>query len=175
MQTAAVWFWGANLWVFAQSNVNYSKIFDLDQNHLTHKEIWKVYFYSYCSQNSIIVGIYMPSLPYCWTLEPIVIFTNQGIRLFEISIHINRIRLKQEFGFYLNNNIRVLCFEWHTFTIEFNYVYIHFIMTVNHITSSTVAFNSRFPCWNNGLSSTAVLFGSVYRYISLFLNTDSPF
>ncbi|KAJ9550291.1 hypothetical protein OSB04_014336 [Centaurea solstitialis] len=39
--TAAVWFWGANLWVFAQANVNYSKIFDLDQNHLTHKEIWK--------------------------------------------------------------------------------------------------------------------------------------
>lgn len=42
LQTAAVWFWGANLWVFAQSNVNYSKIFDLDQNHLTYKEIWKV-------------------------------------------------------------------------------------------------------------------------------------
>ena len=42
LQTAAVWFWGANLWVFAQANVNYSKIFDLDQNHLTHKEIWKV-------------------------------------------------------------------------------------------------------------------------------------
>ncbi|GJX79558.1 ERD1/XPR1/SYG1 protein, partial [Tanacetum coccineum] len=40
-KTAAVWFWGANLWVFAQSNVNYSKIFDLDQNHLSHKEIWK--------------------------------------------------------------------------------------------------------------------------------------
>ncbi|KAI7732602.1 hypothetical protein M8C21_023748, partial [Ambrosia artemisiifolia] len=39
--TAAVWFWGANLWVFSQSNVNYSKIFDLDQNHLTHKDIWK--------------------------------------------------------------------------------------------------------------------------------------
>lgn len=37
-----VWFWGINLWVFAQANVNYAKIFDLDQNHLSHREIWKV-------------------------------------------------------------------------------------------------------------------------------------
>lgn len=37
-----VWLWGVNLWVFAQSNVNYVKIFDLDQDHLTHREVWKV-------------------------------------------------------------------------------------------------------------------------------------
>jgi hypothetical protein len=37
-----VWLWGVNLWVFSQANVGYAKIFDLDQNHLTHKEIWKV-------------------------------------------------------------------------------------------------------------------------------------
>lgn len=37
-----IWLWGANLWVFAQGSVSYSKIFDLDQNHLTHREIWKV-------------------------------------------------------------------------------------------------------------------------------------
>ena len=42
LQTMMVWFWGINLWVFAQANVNYSKIFDLDQNHLSHREIWKV-------------------------------------------------------------------------------------------------------------------------------------
>lgn len=40
-----VWFWGINLWVFVQSNVNYPKIFDLDQNHLTHREIWKVPYF----------------------------------------------------------------------------------------------------------------------------------
>ncbi|KAL6983239.1 hypothetical protein U1Q18_016628 [Sarracenia purpurea var. burkii] len=40
--TMMVWLWGVNLWVFVQANVNYAKIFDLDQNHLTHKEIWKV-------------------------------------------------------------------------------------------------------------------------------------
>ncbi|PQP92856.1 SPX and EXS domain-containing protein 1 [Prunus yedoensis var. nudiflora] len=39
--TLMVWLWGVNLWVFSQSNVGYAKIFDLDQNHLTHKEIWK--------------------------------------------------------------------------------------------------------------------------------------
>lgn len=42
VQTMMVWFWGINLWVFAQSQVSYPKIFELDQNHLTHREIWKV-------------------------------------------------------------------------------------------------------------------------------------
>jgi hypothetical protein len=41
-QALMVWLWGINLWVFAQGGVNYAKIFDLDQNHLTHREIWKV-------------------------------------------------------------------------------------------------------------------------------------
>lgn len=41
-----VWFWGVNLWVFMQSNVNYAKIFDLDQNHLSYREIWRVYVLS---------------------------------------------------------------------------------------------------------------------------------
>uniref|UniRef100_A0A6N2MJZ3 EXS domain-containing protein n=1 Tax=Salix viminalis TaxID=40686 RepID=A0A6N2MJZ3_SALVM len=39
--TMMVWLWGVNLWVFAQSTISYAKIFDLDQNHLTHREIWK--------------------------------------------------------------------------------------------------------------------------------------
>ncbi|KAK8654548.1 hypothetical protein V6N13_128511 [Hibiscus sabdariffa] len=39
--TMMVWLWGVCLWVFTQSTVNYARIFDLDQNHLTHKEIWK--------------------------------------------------------------------------------------------------------------------------------------
>ncbi|KAK4758958.1 hypothetical protein SAY87_020259 [Trapa incisa] len=43
--TLMVWLWGINLWVFAQSNIGYAKIFDLDQNHLTHREIWKVHSY----------------------------------------------------------------------------------------------------------------------------------
>lgn len=39
--TLTVWLWGINLWVFSLSTVNYAKIFDLDQSHLTHREIWK--------------------------------------------------------------------------------------------------------------------------------------
>jgi len=42
IQTMMVWLWGVNLWVFLQSTVSYTKVFDLDQNHLTHKETWKV-------------------------------------------------------------------------------------------------------------------------------------
>lgn len=46
-----VWLWGINLWVFAQGGVNYAKIFDLDQNHLTHGEIWKVSTHHFNSCN----------------------------------------------------------------------------------------------------------------------------
>ncbi|KAL7238428.1 hypothetical protein ACSBR2_004515 [Camellia fascicularis] len=42
LQTMMVWLWGVNLWVFALASVPYSKIFDLDENHLIHREIWKV-------------------------------------------------------------------------------------------------------------------------------------
>lgn len=37
-----VWLWGVNLWVFSQGNVSYARVFDLDHNHLTHREMWKV-------------------------------------------------------------------------------------------------------------------------------------
>ncbi|XP_075499488.1 serine/threonine-protein kinase ATG1b-like [Primulina tabacum] len=42
LMTMMVWLWGINLWVFSQANVGYAKIFDLDQSHLTHKEIWDI-------------------------------------------------------------------------------------------------------------------------------------
>lgn len=50
-QALMVWLWGINLWVFAQGGVNYAKIFDLDQNHLTHGEIWKVSTHHFNSCN----------------------------------------------------------------------------------------------------------------------------
>ncbi|KAB1998846.1 hypothetical protein ES319_D12G118000v1 [Gossypium barbadense] len=40
-KTMMVWLWGVCLWVFSQSTISYVKIFDIDQNHLTHREIWK--------------------------------------------------------------------------------------------------------------------------------------
>ncbi|KAL1813851.1 hypothetical protein DCAR_0626234 [Daucus carota subsp. sativus] len=39
--TLMVWLWGINLWVFFQANISYATIFELDQYHLTHREIWK--------------------------------------------------------------------------------------------------------------------------------------
>ncbi|GAB2233831.1 hypothetical protein Droror1_Dr00003060 [Drosera rotundifolia] len=45
LMALVIWLWGANLWVFSQANVNYAKMFDLDQYHLTHREIWKVLLY----------------------------------------------------------------------------------------------------------------------------------
>ncbi|EMS66791.1 Phosphate transporter PHO1-2 [Triticum urartu] len=41
-----IWLWGVNLWVFAQSSVNYAKVFDLSQTHLSHREIWRVLLYA---------------------------------------------------------------------------------------------------------------------------------
>lgn len=37
-----LWLWGVNIFGFLRSRVNYAKVFDLDHNHLTHREIWKV-------------------------------------------------------------------------------------------------------------------------------------
>lgn len=47
-----VWLWGVNLWVFSQGSVNYAKVFDLDHNHLTHREMWKVLYFSILISNS---------------------------------------------------------------------------------------------------------------------------
>ncbi|XP_038692190.1 SPX and EXS domain-containing protein 1-like isoform X2 [Tripterygium wilfordii] len=76
--TMMVWLWGINLWVFSQSTVNYAKIFDLDQNHLTHREISKcatwmtivvptsmtAYLYLY-SHGEVSLAASQPVLLYC--------------------------------------------------------------------------------------------------------------
>ncbi|KAM0863387.1 hypothetical protein ACQ4PT_044633 [Festuca glaucescens] len=36
-----IWLWGVNLWVFEQSSVNYARVFDLSQTHLSYREIWR--------------------------------------------------------------------------------------------------------------------------------------
>ncbi|PHT98069.1 hypothetical protein BC332_33003 [Capsicum chinense] len=55
--TLVVWFWGMNLWVFAQANVDFARIFDVDRNHLTHREIWK----------PIPIGISIVTVGACWS------------------------------------------------------------------------------------------------------------
>ncbi|KAK4713586.1 hypothetical protein R3W88_019493 [Solanum pinnatisectum] len=75
--TIMVWFWGMNLWVFAQANVNFPKIFDLDQNHLSHKEIWK------CSTwMTIIVPTSMTIYLYLYSNGEVSLAASQPVLLY---------------------------------------------------------------------------------------------
>ncbi|KAJ1426852.1 EXS, C-terminal [Sesbania bispinosa] len=77
MQTMMVWLWGVNLWVFLQSNVSYAKVFDLDQNHLTHKEIWK------CSTwMTIIVPTSMTAYLYLYSHGEVSLAASQPVLLY---------------------------------------------------------------------------------------------
>lgn len=75
--TIMVWLWGVNLWVFLQSNVSYPRIFDLDQNHLTHREIWK------CSTwMTIIVPTSMTSYLYLYSHGEVSLAASQPVLLY---------------------------------------------------------------------------------------------
>ncbi|KAK7295014.1 hypothetical protein RJT34_17917 [Clitoria ternatea] len=75
--TMMVWLWGVNVWVFLQSNVSYPKIFDLDQNHLTHKEIWK------CSTwMTIIVPTSMTAYLYLYSHGEVSLAASQPVLLY---------------------------------------------------------------------------------------------
>ncbi|GMI95783.1 hypothetical protein like AT5G35730 [Hibiscus trionum] len=74
--TLMVWLWGLCLWVFSQSSVNYSKIFELDQNHLTHREIWK------CSTwMTIIVPTSMTAYLYLYSHGEVILYVAAALVL----------------------------------------------------------------------------------------------
>ncbi|KAI5340373.1 hypothetical protein PRUPE_3G220700 [Prunus persica] len=75
--TMMVWFWGINLWVFAQANVNYAKIFDLDQNHLTHREIWKC-----ATWMTIVVPTSMTAYLYLYSHGEVSLAASQPVLLY---------------------------------------------------------------------------------------------
>ncbi|XP_012078153.1 SPX and EXS domain-containing protein 1 isoform X4 [Jatropha curcas] len=75
--TMMVWLWGVNLWVFAQSTVNYAKIFDLDQNHLTHREIWKV-----ATWMTIVVPTSMTAYLYLYSHGEVSLAASQPVVLY---------------------------------------------------------------------------------------------
>ncbi|XWS68511.1 hypothetical protein CRYUN_Cryun04dG0096800 [Craigia yunnanensis] len=75
--TTMVWLWGINLWVFSQSNVNYVKIFDLDQNHLTHREIWKC-----ATWMTIIVQTSMTAYLYLYSHGEVSLAASQPVLLY---------------------------------------------------------------------------------------------
>ncbi|XP_030544257.1 SPX and EXS domain-containing protein 1 isoform X2 [Rhodamnia argentea] len=75
--TMMVWLWGINLWVFSQANVNYTKIFDLDQNHLTHREIWKC-----ATWMTIIVPTSMTAYLYLYSHGEVSLAASQPVLLY---------------------------------------------------------------------------------------------
>ncbi|KAL4340677.1 hypothetical protein GQ457_08G022910 [Hibiscus cannabinus] len=72
-----VWLWGLCLWVFSQSTVNYSKIFELDQNHLTHREIWKCSIWM-----TIIVPTSMTTYLYLYSHGEVSLAASQPVILY---------------------------------------------------------------------------------------------
>ncbi|KAI9110169.1 hypothetical protein K1719_019210 [Acacia pycnantha] len=75
--TMMVWLWGVSLWIFSQSSVSYAKVFDLDQNHLTHKEIWK------CSTwMTIIVPTSMTAYLYLYSHGEVSLAASQPVLLY---------------------------------------------------------------------------------------------
>ncbi|XP_023518354.1 SPX and EXS domain-containing protein 1-like isoform X3 [Cucurbita pepo subsp. pepo] len=72
-----VWLWGINLWFFSQSNVNYAKIFELDQNHLTHHEIWKC-----ATWMTIVVPTSMTAYLYLYSCGEVSLAASQPVLLY---------------------------------------------------------------------------------------------
>ncbi|KAL9430089.1 hypothetical protein AB3S75_025468 [Citrus x aurantiifolia] len=75
--TMMVWLWGVNLWVFSQGSANYVKIFDLDQNHLTHHEIWKCSIWM-----TIIVPTSMTAYLYLYSHGEVSLAASQPVLLY---------------------------------------------------------------------------------------------
>ncbi|KAL0438576.1 UNVERIFIED_CONTAM: SPX and EXS domain-containing protein 3 [Sesamum latifolium] len=75
--TMMVWLWGINLWVFAQANVGYAKIFDLDQSHLTHREIWKC-----ATWMTIVVPTSMTAYLYLYSHGEVSLAASQPVLLY---------------------------------------------------------------------------------------------
>ncbi|XP_039070273.1 SPX and EXS domain-containing protein 1-like isoform X2 [Hibiscus syriacus] len=75
--TMMVWLWGVCLWVFSESTVNYARIFDLDQNHLTHREIWKCSIWT-----TIIVPTSMTAYLYLYSHGEVALAASQPVILY---------------------------------------------------------------------------------------------
>ncbi|TYJ08730.1 hypothetical protein E1A91_A11G093800v1 [Gossypium mustelinum] len=75
--TMMVWLWGVCLWVFSQSTINYAKIFDLDSNHLTHREIWKSSIWM-----TVIVPTSMTAYLYLYSHGEVALAASQPVILY---------------------------------------------------------------------------------------------
>ncbi|XP_020248809.1 SPX and EXS domain-containing protein 1 isoform X2 [Asparagus officinalis] len=79
--TMMVWLWGVNLWVFAQSTVNYARIFDLDHTHLTHNEIWKC-----ATWMTIVVPTSMTAYLYLYSHGEVSLAASQPVILYAVVL-----------------------------------------------------------------------------------------
>ncbi|XP_059629470.1 uncharacterized protein LOC132271974 [Cornus florida] len=79
--TMMVWLWGVNLWVFAQTNISYAKIFDLDQNYLTHRDIWKC-----ATWMTIIVPTSMTAYLYLYSHGEVSLAAFQPVLLYAVVV-----------------------------------------------------------------------------------------
>ncbi|KAK4788614.1 hypothetical protein SAY86_019933 [Trapa natans] len=77
--TLMVWLWGINLWVFSQSNIGYAKIFDLDQNHLSHREMWKCAMWM-----TIVVPTSMTAYLYLYSHGEVSLAASQPVLLYTV-------------------------------------------------------------------------------------------
>uniref|UniRef100_A0A453SE83 EXS domain-containing protein n=3 Tax=Aegilops tauschii subsp. strangulata TaxID=200361 RepID=A0A453SE83_AEGTS len=76
-----IWLWGVNLWVFAQSSVNYVKVFDLAQTHLSHREIWRC-----ATWLTLIVPTSMTAYLYLYSHGEVSLAASQPVLLYAILL-----------------------------------------------------------------------------------------
>ncbi|ONM32888.1 EXS, C-terminal [Zea mays] len=99
-----IWLWGVNLWVFAQSSVNYAKVFDLPQTHLSHREIWRC-----ATWLTLIVPTSMTAYLYLYSHGEVSLAASQPVLLYAILLMI----LLSPFDmFYLSSRFYFLRTVW---------------------------------------------------------------
>ncbi|KAI0510724.1 hypothetical protein KFK09_011333 [Dendrobium nobile] len=79
--TFTVFLWGVNLWVFGQSSVSYSKVFDLNNNFLTHREILKC-----ATWMAIVVPTSMTAYLYLYSHGEVSLAASQPVILYAIFV-----------------------------------------------------------------------------------------
>ncbi|XP_078162795.1 EXS (ERD1/XPR1/SYG1) family protein isoform X3 [Carex rostrata] len=79
--TLTVWLWGVNLWVFSQSSVNYARVFDLAQTHLSHREIWKC-----ATWMTIVVPTSMTAYLYLYSHGEVSLAASQPVILYAVIL-----------------------------------------------------------------------------------------
>ncbi|KAG8044344.1 hypothetical protein GUJ93_ZPchr0820g22887 [Zizania palustris] len=95
---------GVNLWVFAQSSVNYARVFDLAQTHLSHREIWRC-----ATWLTLIVPTSMTAYLYLYSHGEVSLAASQPVLLYAILLMI----LLSPFDmFYLSSRFYFLRTVW---------------------------------------------------------------